>query len=113
MFKSTILEGHHKNEIIRYSSEFHKAKETQQLFLFIIKQVLQSVSFFELLERISESGEIFLRLNKQQLISDGSFTLDTTSDVYKIVIKFLFFNKKIDKIQEITNFLQEIKQSIE
>jgi RNA binding exosome subunit len=107
MFKEENLTGYHKNEIIKYNVELPKKKETQNISLFILKKILVSCSLYELLERITEDGELFIRLNKQDLIR-GEFTLDLSSDVYKICMKFLFFNKKINKIEKINEFLQNL-----
>ena len=104
------LTGYHNNTIIRYTCEFHKNKETQEFFLYFIKKILKVVSFYDLIDRISVEGELFIRLNKQDLIFDGSFKLDTSSDVVKIVIKFLFFNKKVDKNQAIIDYIETISQ---
>lgn len=111
IFKSDHIEGYYKNEIIKYYAEFQKNKSTQELFNYIIRKLLTSVSYFDLFERISESGELFIRLNKQLLIQNGQFVLDNSSDVYKLVIKFLFFNKKVDKIKEIYEYLQSLVTS--
>ena len=109
LFREEKIEGYHGNRIIKYSSEFQKNKNTQNLFIFIMKKILASCSFYDLFDRITDSGELFIRLNKQDLISTGQLNLDSTSDVYKIVIKFLFFNKKIDKVKEIYSFLQTLQ----
>ena len=109
-FKSDRIEGYYKNEIIKYYAEFHKKKSTQELFIYIITQLLNSTPYYDLFDRISESGELFIRLNKQALIQNNQYKIDSSSDVYKIVIKFLFFNKKIDKITEIYDYLQSLIQ---
>lgn len=106
-FKEDIIVGYHKNQIIKHHLELFKNKNTQAIFLFMIKQVLRSISYYDLLERISDNGELFIRLNKQNLIN-GKITIDNSSDVVKIVVKFLFFNKKIDKTGEIYEFLKSV-----
>ena len=88
-FTEEVLTGYHKNNIIKYYIEFHKNKQTQNVFFFIVKKVLNSTSIFEIFNRISDEGELYLRFNKQSLIHDESYVLDNSSDVYKIVIKFL------------------------
>ena len=76
-FNVDKLTGYHNNAIIKYNCEFHKNKETQEVFLYFIKKILKVVSFYDLIERISEEGELFFRVNKQDLIFYGSFKLDT------------------------------------
>lgn len=107
MFTEESITGYHDNTIIKYHLELTKGKKTQQIFLYIITNILRSVSYYDLLERISEEGELFIRLNKQALIN-GTYVIDTASDVYKIVIKFLFFNNKVNKINEIYEYLKSL-----
>ncbi len=107
LFKEDVIIGYHKNKIIKYNLELKKNKETQRIFINLIRKLLKSCSYFDLFDRISDNGELFIRLSKQDLIK-GSIRLDDSSDVYKIVAKFLFFNKKVDKVNEIYNFLKEI-----
>ena len=71
VFKQDRIEGYYKNEIIKYYAKFHKKQSTQELFIHIITQLLKSISFYDLFDRISESGELFLRLNKQILIHNS------------------------------------------
>ena len=107
IFKEDIIIGFHKNKVTKLYLELFKNNNTQTIFLFMIKQVLKSVSYYDLLERISEYGELFIRLSKQNLIT-GKITIDNSSDVVKVVIKFLYFNKKIDKTKEIYEFLKSL-----
>ncbi len=105
--KEEKITGYHDNLIIRYHLELLKGKETQKMFLYMMKHFLSSVSYIDLLERITEEGELFIRLNKQELIK-GFFVIDNSSDVYKIVIKFLFFNKNLNKVNEIYEYLKSL-----
>ena len=107
MVTTETITGYHENVILKYRLELSKGKETQNMFLYMMTNILRSVSFYDLLERITEEGELFIRLNKQELIK-GSFVIDSSSDVYKIVIKFLFFNKNINKINEIYEYLKSL-----
>ena len=91
--------------------DFHRNRKTQLLFEFLIKKILTNTSYYDLFDRISDEGELFIRLNKQMLIFNGSALLDNSSDVYKIVIKFLFFNKKLNKINDIYEYLELISQN--
>ena len=107
IFKEDNLIGYYKNNIKRYYAEFSKNKNTQNITRYILQKVIRVISYYDLFDRISENGELFIRLNKQDLIRD-IITLDNSSDVYKIVIKFLFFNKKVNKIESIYEYLQSI-----
>lgn len=108
---STSSIGYHKNEIIIHTYAVRK-KDLDKIFIKIIQKILIHYPVYALFERVSEEGDLHIRLDKQIMISNGEFNLNPkTSEqgIYKINIKFGYHGKKSDKNNSINEFISSMK----
>lgn len=107
------FQGFHKNEIILWHLSFNKKKDIKQFITQLLNRLLQTSDFSIFEDRLSENGELHLRLDKQALIGRSRVILSdiensTTHGIFKITIKFEHHGKKTERPKLILNYLNQL-----
>lgn len=113
MISEQSLEGYHKNKIKRLVIDLQRTRDKKKTLAYLINQVPQLVlDREELEERLTEDGDLYIRLDKQALVRNGLFTLVEGSDVYKILVRFGIHGKGAAKRDLIITHLHTLTTEV-
>ena len=112
IFLSTLkisqLEGFYKNPIQLWTIESSKKHWNDIFFTHIMQHLLSTVTIEDLLQRYNDDdSSLYIRLNKQLLVSKKQYILDQGSDVIKILFRFRQNGKVVDMDDAIKQIIQK------